>query len=115
MRTSASSIRVAKLPHDDRVALDALKHSVYDIVINGPAVQSLEYRGGIIIRAMFDAFLESPELLAGKPGYLLREAGDDATRVRTLADYIAGMTDTYAERMYNRLFQPGSGSVFDRV
>jgi len=105
----------ATLPHDDRIALDALKNSVYDIVINGPAVQSLEYRGGIIIRAMFDAFLESPELLAGKPGYLLREAGDDAARVRTLADYIAGMTDTYAERMYNRLFQPGSGSVFDRV
>ena len=103
------------LPHDDRLALEALKRSVYDLVINGPAVQSLEYRGGIIIRKMFDAFLESPELLSGKHGHLLREADSDEKRIRTLADFISGMTDTFAERIYNRLFQPGSGSVFDRV
>jgi dGTPase len=105
----------ATLPHDDQLALGALKRSVYDLVINGAAVQSLEYRGGIIIRRMFDAFLESPELLSGKHGHLLREASSKQDAVRILADYIAGMTDTYAERIYNRLFQPGSGSVFDRV
>ncbi len=103
------------LPRDDRLALEALKRSVYDLVINGPAVQSLEYRGGIVIRKMFDAFIESPELLSGKHGYLLREADTEARRVRTLADFIAGMTDTFAERVYDRLFQPGSGSVFDRL
>ncbi|MBR9974896.1 MAG: dGTPase [Bacteroidetes bacterium] len=103
------------LPHDHRMALDALKDSVYDHVINGPAVQSLEYRGGIIIERMYDALLHSPELLGGKHGHLLREAADEAARLRVLADYIAGMTDSYAERMYNRLFQPGSGSLFDRV
>ncbi len=103
------------LPADDRIVLDALKDSVYVHVINGPAVQSLEYRGGIIIEKMFEAFLEAPELLGGKHGHLLREAETAEQRLRTLADYIAGMTDTYAERTYNRLFQPGSGSVFDRV
>jgi dGTPase len=105
----------AVLPDDHHRTLEALKRSVYDLVINGPAVQSLEYRGGIIIRKMFDAFIESPELLSGKHGYLLREADTTARRVRVLADFIAGMTDNYAERMYNRLFQPGSGSVFDRL
>ncbi|MBE0642721.1 MAG: dGTPase [Bacteroidetes bacterium] len=103
------------LPRDHRMVLDALKESVYDHVINGPAVQSLEYRGGIIIQRMFDALHQSPELLGGKHGHLLREADTEAARLRVLADYIAGMTDTYAERMYNRLFQPGSGSLFDRV
>lgn len=103
------------LPHDHRMALDALKDSVYDHVINGPAVQSLEYRGGIIIERMFEALLHSPELLGGKHGHLLREAEGEAARLRVLADYVAGMTDSYAERMYNRLFQPGSGSLFDRV
>jgi dGTPase len=105
----------ATLPHDHRLTLEALKRSVYDLVINGPAVQSLEYRGGIIIRKMFDAFIDSPELLSGKHGHLLREADTEAQRVRVLADFISGMTDNYAERMYNRLFQPGSGSVFDRL
>jgi dGTPase len=103
------------LPPDHRMVLDALKDSVYDHVINGPAVQSLEYRGGIIIQRMFEALHQSPELLGGKHGHLLREAADEPARLRVLADYIAGMTDTYAERMYNRLFQPGSGSLFDRV
>ena len=103
------------LPRDHRMVLDALKDSVYDHVINGPAVQSLEYRGGIIIQRMFYALLSSPELLGGKHGHLLREAEGEAARLRVLADYIAGMTDSYAERMYNRLFQPGSGSLFDRV
>ena len=103
------------LPRDHRMVLDALKDSVYDHVINGPAVQSLEYRGGIIIERMFDALEQSPELLGGKHGHLLREADDATTRLRVLADYISGMTDSYAERMYNRLFQPGSGSLFDRV
>lgn len=103
------------LPRDHRMVLDALKNAVYDHVINGPAVQSLEYRGGLIIQRMFDALEQSPELLGGKHGHLLREADDTPTRLRVLADYVAGMTDSYAERMYNRLFQPGSGSLFDRV
>ncbi|MDT8325692.1 MAG: dGTPase, partial [Bacteroidota bacterium] len=61
------------------------------------------------------AYYDSPELLGGKHGHLLREADDERQRLRVLADYIAGMTDTFAERTYNRLFQPGSGSVFDRA
>lgn len=103
------------LPADERRVLDALKNAVYEIVINGPAVQSLEYRGGIIIQKIFAAYHESPELLGGKHGHLLREAQDEKQRLRVLSDYIAGMTDTFAERTYNRLFQPGSGSVFDRA
>ncbi|MBR9977232.1 MAG: dGTPase [Bacteroidetes bacterium] len=103
------------LPRDHRRVLDALKRSVYDHVINGPAVQSLEYRGGMIIQRMFEALHSSPELLSGKHGHLLREAVDERSRLRILADYIAGMTDTYAERVYNRLFQPGNGSLFDRM
>jgi dGTPase len=103
------------LPTDYRIVLDALKNAVYDIVINGPSVQSLEYRGGIIIQKIFSAYSESPELLGGKHGYLLREATNEADRLRVLSDYIAGMTDTFAERTYDRLFQPGSGSVFDRA
>ncbi|MAT40029.1 MAG: dGTPase [Ectothiorhodospiraceae bacterium] len=105
----------ATLPHDHRLALEALKNSVYEHVISGPQVQALEYRGGYIILKLFEALIDAPELIAGKPGYLIREAGSDEKRLRALADYIAGMTDDYAERLYNKLFQPGAGSVFDRI
>ena len=103
----------ATLPHDHRLALEALKNSVYEHVISGPQVQALEYRGGYIILKLFEALIDAPELIAGKPGYLIREAGSDEKRLRALADYIAGMTDDYAERLYNKLFQPGAGSVFE--
>ena len=34
---------------------------------------------------------------------------------RIVCDYIAGMTDQYANRFFERLFLPGHGSVFDRL
>ncbi len=105
----------ATLPHDERVVLNALQESVYRHVINGAAVQSLEYRGGIIIHHLFDALVSSPELLSGKTRHRMDRAESEEVRLRVLADYIAGMTDDYAERLYNRLFQPGHGSIFDRM
>lgn len=105
----------ATLPADHRLVLDALQQSVYIQVINGAAVQSLEYRGGLIIHRLFDALATSPELLSGKTRHRMLESESDEERIRVLADYIAGMTDDYAERLYNRLFQPGHGSIFDRM
>lgn len=105
----------ATLPHDARLVLEALKRSIYDVVINGPAVQSLEYRGGLIITRLFDAYWSSPELLGGRVRHHLREASSEEERLRALTDHIAGMTDDFAERVYNRLFQPGSGSLLERM
>jgi len=105
----------ATLPHDHRLALDALRESVYELVINGSAVQSLEFRGGVIILKLFEALANTPELVGGKPGHIMKEAPGENARLRALTDYISGMTDNYAERLYNRLFSPGAGSIFDRL
>jgi dGTPase len=35
--------------------------------------------------------------------------------MRVICDYIAGMTDEYATRIYERLFVPRQGSVFERL
>ncbi|WP_338064754.1 hypothetical protein [Thiomicrorhabdus aquaedulcis] len=32
-----------------------------------------------------------------------------------MSDYIAGMTNTYASRLYAKLFTPSQGSIFDRL
>jgi dGTP triphosphohydrolase len=39
----------------------------------------------------------------------------DLVRHRVICDYIAGMTDEYATRMYERLFMPRQGTVFQRL
>jgi len=52
-----------------------------------------------IIRSLFEAFMEDPRLLP--PEYQRKARGDKA---RTIADYIAGMTDRYAIKEYHRLF-----------
>lgn len=34
---------------------------------------------------------------------------------RRVSDYIAGMTDSYASKIYHRLFTPGIGSTRDEL
>jgi dGTPase len=52
-----------------------------------------------IIRELFAAFMQDPELM---PEDFQQLAKTD--KPRTVADYIAGMTDRYAIREYRRLF-----------
>ncbi|MFV9691888.1 MAG: hypothetical protein ACNY01_13120 [Desulfobacteria bacterium] len=37
------------------------------------------------------------------------------TNERRVCDYIAGMTDSFAEKIYHRLFTPGIGSSRDEL
>jgi dGTPase len=55
-----------------------------------------------IVRMLFEAFLEDPRLL---PPTYRRE--DKSAQARTIADYIAGMTDRYAMLEHRRLFDMG--------
>jgi len=61
-----------------------------------------------VIRELFDIFMQEPILLP--PAYqVAKDAGIDAyehkaVQARSVADYIAGMTDRYAMREHRRLF-----------
>jgi dGTPase len=52
-----------------------------------------------VVIGLFDAFTEDPRLLP--PSY---QSADPATQPRLIAHYIAGMTDRYALKEYQRLF-----------
>ena len=54
-----------------------------------------------IITELFDAFMGEPRLLP--PDYQSADT-DSTSQARTIADYIAGMTDRYAIREHRRLF-----------
>jgi dGTPase len=62
-------------------------------------------KGQRILGALFDEFRRSPELLPER--YARRATGDHLER--TVCDYVAGMTDRYAQDEYLRLFQPYTG------
>lgn len=61
-----------------------------------------------IIEDIYGAFIAQPELLPSEWQVRLKEEGaqSEKDRARIIADYIAGMTDRYAVREHERLFEP---------
>lgn len=76
-----------------------------DEVYHHPNVVVMVEKGRIIIRRIFEAFLENSKLLPVSIQKKIR--GEDASEdYQTICDYIAGMTDVYASQVYNALFTP---------
>ncbi|WP_227013624.1 anti-phage deoxyguanosine triphosphatase [Paenibacillus psychroresistens] len=102
----------AELSEGNHSLLEDLKNLVVEHVIFSQRVQTSEWRGGIIIDRLFEAMIEDKRLLPE----LDRAAwikGSDKVNARIVCDYIAGMTDTYALKIYSRLFESTGGRLFD--
>jgi dGTPase len=67
-------------------------------------VTRMAFKGSRFLRQMFDEYCRNPQQL---PDRYARRA-QAASRERTVCDYLAGMTDRYAQDEYLRLFQPYS-------
>lgn len=99
-----------------REFLDKFRDLISRRVIKTPQVQTLEYRGQQLVVSLFEA-------LAGDPDRLLKDsfarehggANSREEKLRVICDYVAGMTDEYATRMYERLFVPRHGQFSDRL
>ncbi|EGK14507.1 dGTPase [Desmospora sp. 8437] len=93
------------LPEELEQLNRALKETVRNRVIDSPDVQALAFKGDRIVRLLFDAMMDEEKLLPENDRKSLEHAPEQ--RARIVCDYIAGMTDPFAERMYRRLY--GSG------
>jgi dGTPase len=63
-----------------------------------------------VIRDLFNAFFQDPRLMpyeAQSQAARLAERHADSGRARAVADYIAGMTDRYAIKEHQRVYNPG--------
>jgi len=63
-----------------------------------------------VIRDLFSAFFADPRLLPVEAQHKVFERqrnGGDSGRARAVADYIAGMTDRYAIKEHQRVYNPG--------
>ncbi|KFZ30619.1 deoxyguanosinetriphosphate triphosphohydrolase [Pseudidiomarina salinarum] len=98
----------ACLPDSERHLLNSLKAVVFEHVINQPEIQQLRYRSQTMLGDLFTAFHTEPQrLLPRNTRARWQAAYEQEGQVgadRILCDYIAGMTDDYAERMYRNLF-----------
>jgi dGTPase len=65
-------------------------------------VMRMKNKGALILRALFAEFCAKPELLPDR--FTRRREGDPLPRV--VGDYLAGMTDRFAQQEHLRLFQP---------
>ena len=101
---------------------DLLKRLAIGLVFRTPQVQQLEYKGGKILRQLFEllegeyvgAEAFGPQLL---PDHYHQAMGalDADGRRRMLCDYLSGMTDGFVVRTYKRLFDPDFGSINDLI
>ncbi len=91
------------------VAEQGLKTFLYARVYRSESVMVPVRRGEAIVGALFDRYLATADM-PGRWGAAARAATSDAARARIVADFVAGMTDPYAEAERLRLFD-GQGPV----
>ena len=106
----------AKLREGEQAVLELLKKFVFKNVITIPEVKQMEYKGQLIVLELFKSLRANPAaLLPANTFKKYQTANSEQEQQRVISDYIAGMTNTYASRLYSKLFSPSQGSIFDRL
>jgi dGTPase len=79
-----------------------LKRFMYATLYHHPEQLAAADRARVIVMDLFHAYQEQPGLMPAewRAGYVLEEPG----RSRHIADFIAGMTDRYAEKRHAEIF-----------
>lgn len=96
--------------------LHLLKDFVMQEVILRPELQTLQYKGQQVIIRLFEIYAENPERLLPRDVLAeYRAAPNPASALRSIADFIAAMTDVSAGKLYHKLLSPTAGSIFDRT
>lgn len=91
-----------------------LKKLVWVTLVKDIRVQRLQMRGEIIIKGLWKVFedMESGKKILPK-GWVDRFEGDPEWKwERFIADYISGMTDNYADKLYSELYGSRAGNIY---
>jgi dGTPase len=93
----------AFLPPDLERLLHLVKELVFTEVINSQRVQTVAWKGMHVVSRLFDALMNESKLLPDHDRLQMQRAQSEEARARVVCDYIAGMTDAFAHKMYARL------------
>jgi dGTPase len=103
----------AEIDDGPKQFLDALQKAVRETVIDRASVQHLEFKGQKMVVSVFEALSSEPNSFLPVDTLERYQTSEEPTRV--VCDHIAGMTDAFLLKTYDRLFSPRMGSVFDRL
>jgi len=113
---SIPALSTVKLKEERKRQIEILKHFVYESQILSPKIQIVAYRSKEILQKIFETLSNKNE-----KGYLLlppdyRRVYEACSKrkhqMRTICDFIAGMTDRYAIEFYGRLTSENSETIF---
>ena len=99
------------------------KRIALDLIFRSTQIQQIEFKGGQLLEKLFHALEEHTvnsgqrrlPILPEPVRQLIDGESEIRPRMRRLCDYIAGLTDGQAVRIYKRLFDPGFGSISELV
>ena len=104
-----------RIRYDEDISalLHGLKNLTHKLVIERAGIQQLERRGQKIVDSLFRELVDDPSKLLPKTTW--ESCSDMDSSERRVCDYIAGMTDSFAEKVYRRLFMPGQGTSSEEL
>ncbi len=111
---------------DTAAESDTFKQLSFDVVFLAPQLKQLEHKGSHILSKLWHLLErryvrgakingQAFQLLPDDTAAEIDAAPTEAAKARLVCDFLAGMTDAYAVRMFRRLFTPGFGSIGDLV
>ncbi len=110
------ALSTVKLQEDRKRQVEILKHFVYESQILSPKIQIVAYRSKEIIQRIFETLSNKIEkgYLLLPPDYrkIYKACSKRRHQMRTICDFIAGMTDRYALEFYGRLTSENPETIF---
>ena len=109
-----------------RAESEVFKKLAFEVVFLSPQLKQLEHKGSHLLRGLWTVLEkryvyqdridgQDFQLLPDKDAAEIAEKESPAERARLVCDFLAGMSDGYAARLYKRLFTPDFGSIGDLV
>ena len=122
-RPSNGNQPFVKISRNQRLQVRMLKGLTWFYVIYNPALATQQYGQRKIIRELFDIFRNAATSSKDEERNIIpfafrdavRDAASDNSRVRLVADLIAGMTEQGLVKLHKRLTGVDMGSVLDHV
>ena len=83
--------------------LKEIRTFLFENMYRAPRVMQQREHAAQVVRDLFEIFMTSPEAMPGNWGGAVASNAPDLHKARVVADYIAGMTDRFAQQEHDRL------------
>jgi len=84
--------------------LKVIRSFLFQNMYRAPRVMMQREHAAQVVRDLFETFMSTPDTMPADWEAQLSDFSDTRARARLVADYIAGMTDRFAQQEHDRLF-----------